>query len=157
MALLNGSIYVAWNDSGTPDGSTQIRIASSSNGGSTWTTSFVTSGTSQRIQPALSADSAGLHLLYYRINPSLTFDVVAATSTKGTTWNSRRINTVSFVGVENSPPFDPFTAPTYMGDYIANVSDGSARYYAWGDNRDVVTNFLWPRGRNDPDVFFARG
>jgi hypothetical protein len=44
-----------------------------------------------------------------------------------------------------------------MGDYIANVTDGSVRYYAWGDNRDVVTNFLWPHGRNDPDVFFARG
>jgi hypothetical protein len=23
-------------------------------------------------------------------------------------------------------------------------------------NRDIVTNFLWPSGRHDPDVFFAK-
>ena len=43
-----------------------------------------------------------------------------------------------------------------MGDYIANVSDGSHQYFAWGDNRDTVTDFLYPNGRSDPDVFFAR-
>jgi hypothetical protein len=32
---------------------------------------------------------------------------------------------------------------------------GGRLYMAWGDNRDTVTNFLWPTGRNDPDVFFA--
>jgi hypothetical protein len=35
-----------------------------------------------------------------------------------------------------------------MGDYMANVSDGSRQYFAWGDNRDKVTNFLW---RKPPD------
>jgi hypothetical protein len=44
----------------------------------------------------------------------------------------------------------------YMGDYIANVSDGAHQYLAWGDNRDRVTNYLWPHGRNDPNVYFAR-
>ena len=44
----------------------------------------------------------------------------------------------------------------YMGDYIANVSDGSHQYFAWGDNRNRVTNFLYPNGRADPDVFFAK-
>jgi hypothetical protein len=43
-----------------------------------------------------------------------------------------------------------------MGDYVANVSAGGHRYLAWGDNRDRVTNWLWPQGRPDPDVFFAR-
>jgi hypothetical protein len=43
-----------------------------------------------------------------------------------------------------------------MGDYIANVSDGSHQYFAWGDNRGTVTDFLYPNGRNDPDVFFAK-
>jgi len=43
-----------------------------------------------------------------------------------------------------------------MGDYIANVSNGSHQYFAWGDNRDTVTDFLYPNGRNDPDVFFAK-
>jgi hypothetical protein len=36
------------------------------------------------------------------------------------------------------------------------VSDGGHLYLAWGDNRDKVTNFLYPKGRNDPDVFFAK-
>jgi hypothetical protein len=40
-----------------------------------------------------------------------------------------------------------------VGDYTVNVSDGSDQYFAWGDNRDSVTNFLFPKGRNDPDVF----
>ena len=45
---------------------------------------------------------------------------------------------------------------TYMGDYIANVTDGNHRYFAWGDNRDKVKDFLWPNGRNDPNVYFAK-
>jgi len=44
----------------------------------------------------------------------------------------------------------------YMGDYIASATDGQHVYMAWGDNRDTVTDFLWPRGRHDPDVFFAK-
>jgi hypothetical protein len=42
-----------------------------------------------------------------------------------------------------------------MGDYISSVSDGTHQYFAWGDNRNTVTNFLYPQGRNDPDVFAA--
>jgi len=43
-----------------------------------------------------------------------------------------------------------------MGDYNAITSDGSLLYLAWGANRDVVRTPLYPTGRNDPDVFFAR-
>jgi hypothetical protein len=43
-----------------------------------------------------------------------------------------------------------------MGDYIANTSDGSSQYFAWGDNRNIVTNFMWPQGRHDPDIFAAK-
>jgi hypothetical protein len=42
-----------------------------------------------------------------------------------------------------------------MGDYIASVSSGGHQYCAWGDNRDILTNFLWPQGQHDPYVFFA--
>ena len=42
-----------------------------------------------------------------------------------------------------------------MGDYIAVASDGTRRYFAWGDNRDVITTPLWPQGRNDPDIYAA--
>jgi hypothetical protein len=27
--------------------------------------------------------------------------------------------------------------------------------FAWGDNRDIVRDFLFPNGRNDPNVYFA--
>jgi hypothetical protein len=46
--------------------------------------------------------------------------------------------------------------PAYMGDYIGSATDGTNQYFAWGDNRDVVTNFMWPHGRNDPDIFAAK-
>jgi hypothetical protein len=66
------------------------------------------------------------------------------------------VTTQSVQGTLTIPQFDPIIAVGYMGDYIANVSDGSHQYFAWGDNRDSVTDFLFPNGRNDPDVFFAR-
>ena len=69
---------------------------------------------------------------------------------------TRRVSDHSFPGVRNIPNFDPIIAGTYMGDYIANVSDGARQYFAWGDNRDTVTDFLYPQGRHDPNVFFSR-
>jgi hypothetical protein len=66
------------------------------------------------------------------------------------------VTTKAFPGVYNSPQFDPIIADAYMGDYIANVSAGGRQYLAWGDNRGIVKNPLWPSGRNDPDVYFAR-
>jgi hypothetical protein len=156
ITLHGGTIYVAWNDSGSPHGGTQIRLAKSTDGGSTWTTSFLTSGSGDRIQPSLTSDGAGLHLAYYRINTNKTLDVIASNSSDGTTWQSSRVNAVSFHGVIDDPNFDPLIAFDYMGDYISCVSAGGHRYYAWGDNRDNVTDFLWPHGRSDPDVFFAR-
>ena len=67
-----------------------------------------------------------------------------------------RVTNTSFPGVLTLPNFDPIIALAYMGDYIASASDGSQRYIAWGDNRDVVTDFLYPQGRADPNVYFAR-
>ena len=43
-----------------------------------------------------------------------------------------------------------------MGDYIAGATNGTQQFYAWGDNRNTVTNFTHPTGRNDPDVYFAK-
>ena len=153
-AVRGNTIYVAWND-GT-SGKSHIRLATSTNGGAAWTTSFVTGGTGEEVQPALSANSSGLNLLYYHKNPNNTLDVLLGTSTNGTSFTTKRVNSVSFRGALTLPQFDPIIAFGYMGDYIANVSVGSHLYFAWGDNRDRVRNFMFPRGRNDPDVFFAR-
>jgi len=151
----NGTVYVAWNDGSS--GNSNIRLAASTNNGYSWTRSWATQGTLDKVQPALSADGSGLHLIYYQRNTNNTLDVLAANSTNGgATFTTTRVTSVSFPGVFTDPQFDPIIAFGYMGDYIANVSDGTSRYYAWGDNRDTVTNFLWPQGRHDPNVYLAR-
>jgi hypothetical protein len=152
-AFFNNALYVAWNDGAS--GNSHIRLGKSTNG-SNWTISSATQGSNDEFQPALSADAAGLHLLYYQRNNNNTLDAVAANSTNGTSFTARRVSSQSFPGVSTIPQFDPIIAFGYMGDYIANVSDGTHQYFAWGDNRDRVTNFLWPSGRNDPNVYFAK-
>ena len=153
-AVRGNTIYVAWND-GT-SGKSHIRLATSANGGATWSTKFVTSGSGEEVQPALSANSSGLNLLYYHRNPNNTLDVLLGTSTNGTSFTTKRVNSVSFRGTLTIPQFDPIIALGYMGDYVANISVGSHLYFAWGDNRDRVKDFMFPQGRNDPDVFFAK-
>jgi hypothetical protein len=153
-AVRGNTIYVAWND-GT-SGKSHIRLATSANGGATWSTKFVTSGSGEEVQPALSANSSGLNLLYYHRNPNNTLDVLLGTSTNGTSFTTKRVNSVSFRGTLTIPQFDPIIAVGYMGDYIANIGAGSHLYFAWGDNRDTVKDFMFPHGRNDPDVFFAK-
>ena len=154
IALRGNAIYVAWND--RANGHSHIRLATSTNGGHTWAVRLVTHGSGDEVQPALSADASGIHLLYYHRNANNTLDVLAGNSRNGTGFSQKRVTTQSFPGTLTVPQFDPIIAFGYMGDYIANVSDGSHQYFAWGDNRDTVTNFMYPNGRADPDVFLAR-
>src|SRR3954447_15885405 len=154
LATLGGKLYAAWNEgSATGD---HIHLAVSADRGQTWTPSVVTTGRGE-IQPALSSDRNGLHLAFYQVvNRGAALDVVLADSANGTSWRAKKATSVSFPGVLTAPQFDPVIATGYMGDYIANVSDGKSVYLAWGDNRDTVKNWLWPNGRHDPDVFFAK-
>ncbi|MDQ6711855.1 MAG: glycoside hydrolase [Candidatus Dormibacteraeota bacterium] len=151
----SGSVYATWNDGRS--GNSHVLISKSPDGMTWGPPTAVTTGANDEMQPALSADGSGLHDLYYKRNANNTLDVVVANSTNGgLTWSYKRVTSRSFPGVFTFPQFDPIIAPAYMGDYIANVSDGTSQYFAWGDNRNTVTNFLWPQGRHDPDVFFAR-
>jgi hypothetical protein len=154
MAFLNNALFVAWNDGSS--GNSHVRLAKSTNSGASWNLSWATQGTNDEFQPALSGDGDGLHLLYYQRNSNNTLDTIVGNSTNGNSFVARRVTTQSFPGVSTFPQFDPIIAFTYMGDYIASVSDGTHQYFAWGDNRDKVTNFLWPSGRNDPNVYFAK-
>ncbi|MEA2633551.1 MAG: hypothetical protein QOH92_318 [Chloroflexota bacterium] len=159
LASFKGSVYMAWNDGGDGSGHSHIRLAQLDSSGRLLKSSFVTSGTNDEAQPALSADSA-LHVAYYQISTAASgdgqLDVQVTNSTNGSSWKVQRVTSQSFPGVFTVPQFDPLIAFGYMGDYIANVSDGTHQYIAWGDNRDIVSNFLWPSGRHDPDVFFAK-
>jgi hypothetical protein len=154
IAIRGSTIHVAWNDGA--QGHSHIRLATSTNGGSTWSVKFVTGGSGDEVQPALSADSHGLHLLYYHRYPNNTIDVLIGNSLNGTSFITKRVTSQPFRGTLTIPQFDPIIAFGYMGDYIANVGGGSRDYFAWGDNRGSVTDFLYPHGRNDPDVFFAK-
>jgi hypothetical protein len=159
LASFKGNVYMAWNDGGDGSGHSHIRLGRLNSFGQFASIAFITSGTRDEIQPALSADTA-LHVAYYQIStaPSGTgqLDVKVSNSSNGNFFTVQRVTSQSFPGVFTLPQFDPIIAFTYMGDYIANVSDGTHQYIVWGDNRDIVTNFLWPAGRHDPDVFFAK-
>jgi hypothetical protein len=152
VGLHNGVLYAAWNDRGR--GTSDLRLARSTNGGVTWSTSFVTAGADEDLQPALTTDNSGIHLAFYRLHASR-FTVDALDSSNGTTFALSQVSDTSFPGVFNFPQFDPIIAQAYMGDYIAVTSDGTRRYFAWGDNRDVITTPLWPQARNDPDIYAA--
>jgi hypothetical protein len=154
IALRGNTVYVAWNDGA--QGKSHIRLAASTDGGRSWSLSWATQGAADEVQPALSADGKGVHLLYYRRNKDNTLDVLVGNSASGAAFVTKRVTTRSFQGSLTFPQFDPIIAFGYMGDYIANVSNGSHQYFAWGDNRNSVTDFLFPKGRNDPDVFLAR-
>src|ERR1700730_14819708 len=151
-----GNLHVTWNDGRS--GNSHVLLSNSTDGGLTWTAPIaVTSGANDEMQPSLSADGSGLHDLYYKRNADNTLDVVVANSSNGgATWSYKRVTSQSLPGLFTLPQLDPALATAYMGDYIANVSVGGSQYFAWGDNRNIVTNFLWPQGRHDPDVFFAR-
>jgi hypothetical protein len=159
LAAFRGNVYMAWNDGGDGSGHSHIRLAQLDGNGQLVKSSFITSGNNDEAQPAISADSA-LHVAYYQISTDASgngqLDVFVSNSNNGNSFKVQRVTSQSFPGVFTLPQFDPVIAFTYMGDYIANVSDGQQQYIAWGDNRDIVTNFLWPNGRHDPDVFFAR-
>ena len=160
LASFKNSVYMAWNDGGDGSGHSHIRLAQLDGSGQLVNTSFVTSGSNDEVQPALSADSA-LHIAYYQISTDAAgngqLDVLVSNSnSSGKSFKVQRVTSQSFPGVFTLPQFDPIIGSTYMGDYIANVSDGQHQYIAWGDNRDIVTNFLWSNGRHDPDVFFAK-
>lgn len=154
LAFFNGALYVAWNDGAS--GNSHIRLGRSSQGTGGWTVKQITSGANDELQPALSADTA-LHVMYYRRNADNTLDVLESSTTNGSTFTVQRVTSRSFPGVFTIPQFDPIIAPAYMGDYITTTSDGTHPYFAWGDNRDMVTDFLWPHGRHDPNVYFAKG
>ncbi len=160
LAAFKGSVYMAWNDGGDGSGHSHVRLAQLDTSGNLMgNTRWVTSGTNDEAQPTLTGDSS-LHVAYYQIstgaNGNGQLDVFVSNSSNGNSWNARRVTSQSFPGVYTLPQFDPLIAFGYMGDYIASATDGQHAYMAWGDNRDIVTDFLWPNGRNDPDVFFAK-
>jgi len=146
LALQGGALYAAWND-GRLAPHSHIVLARSTNGGKDWTLRMATQGGGDELQPAISGDGSGIHIAYYRRGAGNQLSVQVADTADGKSFTYHRVSDQSFPGVLTVPNFDPIIAWGYMGDYISVVSDGSHQYFAWGDNRDVVTNFLYPKCR----------
>jgi hypothetical protein len=162
----DGNIYVAWASDpvGTIDNS-DVFFSVSSNQGVNWSPVPIQLGTgvgaTDQFEPHLAVGGPGdVSLAWYdRRNDAdnnLNIDVYKTfTRDGGTTFDPLvRVTDQSFGVPQLNPNFDPGVANCYMGEYIAVAGDDTRFYYAWGDNRNTVTNTNWPNGRPDPDVFF---
>ena len=78
----------------------------------------------------------------------------AISSDQGRSWVNQRVTAEAFDVPPLNPNFDPLVKSCYMGDYNGGTVDGSAFYLTWGDNRRLLKNVRFPRGRPDPDVRF---
>jgi hypothetical protein len=171
----NGTLYAVWND--RPDGvgggnsnATRIFLSFSRDGNQAWSTPQVISPApdtaimNDRFQPWITADSSGLHVMWYqRVAGSGTNapdviqtnkeDLSLATATKppAVTGPEHMLSSVTFPVVQTNPNQDPVIANCYMGDYNNIVSNGTTKFVTWGDNRNQVTTAKGTE--NQPDVF----
>jgi hypothetical protein len=150
----SGAVFVTYNSGDGPGGSS-IRVARSDDGGQSWFTKTVRSHATA-FMPAIAANAHGVDIVYYEQTTNRTMKVAIATSSDGLDYSNHNLSSVTFSMPVTLPPFDPSTAPCYMGDYVGATRQRGAAYTAWGDNRDAVTNQFWPNGRPDPDVYFAK-
>ncbi len=152
----SGTVYVGF-DTGV-QGRSLVFVARSSDGGATWQRSPVnpTEFTDQ-FMPSIVADGGGVHVLYYQRATSRKLATVLSSSNGGPRFGAaEQVSTETFGVPFTLPNFDPAIALCYMGDYISLTSDGASLHAAWGDNRNTVTDGLYPDGRLDPNVFYAK-
>lgn len=171
----NGVLYAAWNDrpqgvGGDTGNATRVFFSFSRDGNVSWSSPVVISGKlsrttmSDRFQPWITADSGGVHAMWYERTAGSPADLIVsakadlslATSTAAPklTATESQLSSVSFPIIQTNPQQDPVISFCYMGDYNNIASDGTHRYVTWGDNRNVVTTSAG--SENQPDVFFQK-
>jgi hypothetical protein len=168
----SGVLYAVWNDrlngvGGNNANATRIFLSFSRDGNKTWSTPQQISASpntvtmNDRFQPWITADSTGLHAMWYERVPGNPVDLIQtnkedlslATATVGPSPASEvTLSTVAFPIVQTNPQQDPIISNCYMGDYNNIASNGTARFVTWGDNRNVVTTSAGVT-ENQPDVF----
>jgi hypothetical protein len=171
----NGVLYAVWNDrpngvGGGNNNATRIFLSFSRDGNKTWSTRQRISATpntaimNDRFQPWITADSTGLHAMWYDRVPGVTANLIQtnkedlslATPTAGPVPAGEvKLSTVAFPIVQTNPNQDPIISNCYMGDYNNITSNGTTRFVTWGDNRNVVTTSIGVT-ENQPDVFLQR-
>jgi hypothetical protein len=149
-----GQVLLSYNGKNA-SGNVRVHVARSLDGGATWARSAL-AGPPGAFMPALDADSTGVSVVYYQRVPGSRLKTEITTSADGSSYATQDLSDTSFQVPITLPPFDPFSAPCYMGDYVGVRRSAGTAYTAWGDNRDIVHNAFWPQGRPDPDVFFAK-
>lgn len=167
----NGFLYAVWDDrpngaGGDNSNATRVYLSVSRDGNQTWSTPQAISPTpsaatmNDRFQPWITADSSGLHAMWYeRVAGSPVDqirtdkeDVTFATSqAPPSSLGETALSTVTFPVIQTNPNQDNLLAPCYMGDYNEIVSNGTTRFATWGDNRNVVQTSVG--SENEPDVF----
>jgi hypothetical protein len=148
-----GAVYLAYNSGG--GGSPRVRVARSVDRGRTWFKKTVAS--QGAFMPAIGADPSGVDVLFYKRTGGTQLKTAMARSADGFVYTKADVSSTTFGVPYTAPPFDPSTAPCYMGDYNGAYRTGGVTYAAWGDNRDTLVNAFWPDGRLDPNVYFTKG
>jgi hypothetical protein len=151
-----GKVFVTFNTD--VQGRSQVFVARSSDRAQSWSRSPVNPKEfTDQFMPSATADANGVHVLYYQRASATRLAPVLSSSSNGSTWGAAaQVSTRTFEAPFTLPNFDPAIALCYMGDYVSVVSDGNTLHAAWGDNRDIVKDGLFPNGRVDPDVFYAK-
>jgi hypothetical protein len=170
----NGTLYAAWNDrpagpGGGNTNATRVFLSYSTDGNRTWSTPQVISGPlsttfmDDRYQPGIVVDAQGLHASWYERVPGSAGNpdqlrrdgenLTLATSTSAPVAGPElTLSSVPFPIYQTNPNQDPIIAACYMGDYSEVASNGTTRFAAWGDNRNVVTTSAGVT-ENQADVF----
>ncbi len=150
----------------------RIFLSYSTDGAKTFSPPQVISGPistgfmSDRYQPAIVTDAAGLHAMWYeRVQhpsggPDLLRtdkeDLTLATPTAAPVGSGEvALSTVPFPIYQTNPNQDPIIAACYLGDYNQIASNGSRRFVTWGDHRNVVTTAAGVT-ENQADVFLQK-
>ena len=165
IAVRNGQVYLAWNNStslvfGAGTGSNILYIGSA-DGGKTWTAPQIVNpsvtGDVQHVLPSLAIDQDpnDVHITYYTQHSNGSIDLDMANSHDGgNTFPSNRtvrVTSTSFdlpptnIPLSNKPTFnatnyDRLIAVCYaLGEYQSVTTANGSVYAAWGDMRNLIT------------------
>jgi hypothetical protein len=167
----NGVLYAAWNDrpagvGGANTNATRVFLSVSRDGNQTWSTPQVISGPldthtmNDRFQPWITADSSGLHAMWYERIAAKPVDLIqtdkedlslATAKALPKAGQETTLSALPFPIVQTNPQQDPVISFCYMGDYNNIFSSGTRRYVTWGDNRNIIKTAAGTE--NQPDVF----
>ena len=152
----SGAVFVAFDSN--VQGRSQVFLARSTDRGATWKQAPVNpKDLTDQFMPSLAADGNGAHVLYYQRASVSELAPVMSSSPHGYSFGAaEQVSTETFTVPFTLPNFDPAIALCYMGDYISLTGHGGNLHAAWGDNRNTVTDGLFPGGRADPNVFYAK-